>query len=156
MLLILSSVRIGHLPFTRKPNSPKGLGRVRPDDIFQDGGEELQIESTFSKIFRSVERDLSYHLHSDRNFRNFCVNGKQRDVVIFNTLTHIVYSMQLGRTRSNIRFGKLGRLFLKTVVWHDWLKGPAREKSQRPSAMNWRWFVERTTLRVSMISIKWT
>ena len=86
MLLILSSVRIGHLPFTRKPNSPKGLGRVRPDDIFQDGGEELQIESTFSKIFRSVERDLSYHLHSDRNLRNFCLNGKQRDVVIFNTL----------------------------------------------------------------------
>ena len=30
-----------------------------------------------SKIFWSVGPKLSHHLHSDRNFRNFWVNGKQ-------------------------------------------------------------------------------
>ena len=29
------------------------------------------------KFFRSVERKLSYHLRSDRNFRYFRVNGRQ-------------------------------------------------------------------------------
>ena len=156
--LIISPVWIGNSSFAiKKAIYRKGLGRVWPDDIFQDGGDELQIESTFSKIVRSMERDLSYHLHSDRNFRNFCVNGKQRDVVIFNTLTHIVYSMQLGRTRSNIRFGKLGRLFLKTTVWHDWLKEHAREKKSAPvcyelAVICWvNYFAG-----AKLISIKWT
>ena len=41
-----------------------------------------------SKFFRSVELKLSYRLHSVRNLRNFCVNGKQP---LFPNLKSILY-----------------------------------------------------------------
>ena len=69
-------VEIFHLAFDAShllQLSTNRLFRVNVDQpTFQD-----VPRLNFKKMFRSVEPKLSYQLHSDRNFRNFWVKGKQ-------------------------------------------------------------------------------
>lgn len=90
--LAVSSVRIGRLPFTQKPQCTKRLGWVRPDhnskggeDIFSTGIFRLEIldylSSVYFENFRSAEPNLSNHLHSERNWRNVWIFGNLSLVV---------------------------------------------------------------------------
>ena len=87
----LQMVRIGHLPSTQKTSIyRKRLGQVQPVHNSKMVVLNCKMASTFSSrkfcwkfqdvpiiSSRLVEHKLSYHLHSDRNFRDFWVNGKQ-------------------------------------------------------------------------------
>lgn len=88
-ILMINSVRFGHATIYSK--TPICRKRLLPDC---DEFEGLQMSSTFllgdfvwkfwtetliSKLLRSVEPKLSYHLNSDRNFWNFWYEVNNND-----------------------------------------------------------------------------
>ena len=77
-----SSTVYANWPFTIYSKSSidrKRLGRVWPDHnpVIIANGSTFQHVPFISEIFLLVDEKLSRHLHSDRDFRNFWISGKQ-------------------------------------------------------------------------------